>query len=487
MMQISASRLVAWWAKRIPDAPWIIHDDRAISRIEFERRTNRLARAYASLGVTEDDLVTIGLPNGIEVFEAIFAVWKLGATPQLVSPLLPSNERNAVIEVAEPSLVVGLATKEGGDLRSLPAGFEPDVSISDTPLTEKTTRIWRAPTSGGSTGKPKIVLIKKPALFDVRKLEADAGVNRPRLIAGPLYHSAPFSFCMDGLQNGVPLVVMTRFDASEALRLLADHEVETTSFVPTMMHRIWSLPVEERRRADLSHLKFMVHTGAPCSPWLKEAWINWLGPEKVIEFYGGTEGHGRTFITGNEWLKHRGSVGRPVSGCSLKVVGEDGKELPPGEIGEIYFLPDGGQGSTYEYKGAEPKAIAGGWESLGDMGSLDEEGYLYLADRQTDMILSGGANIYPAEVEAAIDAFPGVRSSAVIGLPDEAMGSLVHAIVDVPDVGPQVTREELLTFLAGELVRYKMPRTIEFVNHPLRNDAGKLRRSELRKARIFGA
>lgn len=486
MMKISASRLVAWWADKNPEAPWIIHEERIVTRAAFESRTNRLARAYCDCGVKEGDLVTIALPNGVEVFEAIFAVWKLGATPQLVSPLLPQHECNAVISVADPTLVVGLEPDNSNGLQWLPAGFEPDNSICDALLPEKTARIWRAPTSGGSTGKPKIVLIKKPAQFDVRDPGSPIDVPNPRLVAGPLYHSAPFSFCMDGFQNGVPLVVMSRFDAAEALRLLATYKVETTSFVPTMMHRIWSLPEEKRLACDLSHLKFMVHTGAPCPPWLKEAWINWLGPEKVIEFYGGTEGHGRTFITGNEWLSHRGSVGRPVPGCSIKVVSEDGSEVPPGTVGEVYFLPDGGQGSTYEYRGAEPKAIAGGWESLGDMGSLDEEGYLYLADRQTDMILSGGANIYPAEVEAAIEAYPGVRSSAVIGLPDEAMGSLVHAIVDVGDALPQVTKEDLLIFLAGELVRYKVPRTIEFVNHPLRNDAGKLRRSELRKDRISG-
>jgi bile acid-coenzyme A ligase len=166
----------------------------------------------------------------------------------------------------------------------------------------------------------------------------------------------------------------------------------------------------------------------------------------------------------------------------MQIVDEDGKTLGPHEIGEVFILPETGQGSTYRYIGAEPKAIAGGWESLGDMGYMDEDGYLYLTDRQTDMILSGGANIYPAEIEGAIEAFTGVRSCAVIGLPDDDLGNVVHAIVDTPD--GDVTEEGLLAHLAERLVRYKIPRSLEFTNEPLRDDAGKVRRKQLRAERI---
>ena len=166
----------------------------------------------------------------------------------------------------------------------------------------------------------------------------------------------------------------------------------------------------------------------------------------------------------------------------MKIVDEAGNEVPTGEIGEVYMRPLTGQGSTYKYIGAEPKAIDGGFESIGDMGYFDADGYLYLADRHTDMILSGGANIYPAEVEAAIDSFPGVRSSAVIGLPDDDMGNLIHAIVDAPD--DRMTEEELLAHLAERLVRYKIPRSFEFSDEPLRDDAGKVRRRALREERM---
>jgi bile acid-coenzyme A ligase len=187
-------------------------------------------------------------------------------------------------------------------------------------------------------------------------------------------------------------------------------------------------------------------------------------------------------ITGEEWLLHPGSVGKPNPTCEMIIVDEQGKSLPSGEIGEVFMRPLTGQGSTYRYIGAEAKAIDGGFESIGDMGYFDVAGYLYLADRQTDMILSGGANIYPAEVEAAIDAFPGIRSSAVIGLPHEDLGNYVYAIIDAP--ANDVEEAALLAHLQDRLVGYKIPRTIEFSAAPLRDDAGKVRRKSLRQERL---
>jgi len=246
-----------------------------------------------------------------------------------------------------------------------------------------------------------------------------------------------------------------------------------------MMQRIWKLPDEERESYDLSSLEVVWHLAAPCPAWLKEAWINWLGPEKILELYAGTEAQAVTIITGTDWLEHRGSVGQPFSG-EMKIVGESGDTLPPGEVGEVFMRSADGV-ATYEYVGAQARTMDDGWESLGDMGSLDEEGYLYLADRQTDMILVGGANIYPAEVEAAIDEHHAVRSSAVIGLPDDDLGAAPHAIVDAVE---KVTDDDLRTHLAERLVRYKIPRTFEFVDEPVRDDAGKVRRKALREARL---
>jgi bile acid-coenzyme A ligase len=251
--------------------------------------------------------------------------------------------------------------------------------------------------------------------------------------------------------------------------------------VPTMMQRIWRLPEHVRSAYDVSSLEMILHLGAPCPPWLKRAWIDWLGPERVVELYAGTESQGVTVIDGHEWLQKPGSVGRPVLGSRFRVLDGDGRDVPPGTVGEIYMMPADGPGSTYRYRGAQPRGIDG-WESLGDLGHLDEDGYLYLADRSADLILSGGANVYPAEVEAALDAHPAVRSSAVFGLPDDDLGERVHAVVDVAEA--QVTTEVLLAHLAERLVRYKVPRSIELVREPLRDDAGKLRRSALRAARL---
>jgi bile acid-coenzyme A ligase len=249
-----------------------------------------------------------------------------------------------------------------------------------------------------------------------------------------------------------------------------------------MMQRMWRLPEKQRAGYDIGSLQVVWHMAAPCPAWLKEAFIEWFGGDVLMELYGGTEAQGFTTLSGTEWLNHRGSVGKPQEGYRIKIVDDDGNSLPTGEVGEVFLLPDAGQGATYFYIGAEAKAVAGGWESLGDMGYLDDDGFLYLTDRRSDMILSGGANIYPAEIEAAIDLYPSVRSSAVIGLPDEDMGNLVHAIVDVPAGG--LDGETLLAHLDEHLVRYKLPRTIEFVTEPLRDDAGKVRRAALRAARL---
>jgi bile acid-coenzyme A ligase len=285
---------------------------------------------------------------------------------------------------------------------------------------------------------------------------------------------------MAGLMRGNHIVVMSRFDAEQTLRLLDHWRVDWVNLVPTMMHRIWRLPPAVRTRYDLSALRIMLHLAAPCPPWLKDEWIRWLGPERIHELYGGTEAQGTTWITGEEWLTHRGSVGRPLPEYRMKILDPEGRPLPPGEVGELYMLPDSGPGSTYHYIGAAPKS-RDGWESLGDIGWLDAEGYVYLTDRHSDMILSGGANVYPAEVEAALDAHPLVRSSCVIGLPDEDMGQRVHAIVDA--VGG-VAADELRAHALGLLAAYKVPRTFEFVSQPLRDDAGKMRRTALRQERL---
>ena len=454
--------------------------------MELDARTNRLARAYQGLGVTRNSFVTIGLPNGIEFFEAVAAVWKLGATPQPISSRLPAVERSAIIELANPSLVVGVDPAEVPGKTTIAADFEPDAGLSADPLPPVIPASFKAPTSGGSTGRPKLIVATQAGVWEA--IEGFATLlqipsDGAHLVTGPLYHNGPFTTSLLALLKGNHLVIMPRFDAEATLLLIERHRVDWMYAVPTMMHRIWRLPDAERGRYDISSLRVVFHMAAPCPPWLKQAWIEWLGGERILELYGGTEAQAITVITGDEWLAHRGSVGRPVLGEML-ILDAAGNELAPGEIGEVWMRRGPDAPPSYRYVGATARAKPDNWESLGDMGWKDKDGYLYLSDRDTDMILVGGANVYPAEIEAALDEHPHVTSSCVIGLPDDDYGSAVHAIVQ--SAAP-LSPGELETFLAARLTKYKRPRTYEFVGEPLRGDDGKVRRSALRAARLSPA
>ena len=478
---LSTGRALTWLAEREPNRVAIVHGDTRLTRTQFEGRANRLARAYAERGVGPGRLVTIALPNGPEFLEATAATWKLGATPQPISAALPGIERHAIVELADPALVVGVTPGEYGARPSVAPGFAPAAKHPTDPLPDVTPIHVRCMASGGSTGRPKLILDLSPGEVDPEVTANGMRVGGVTLVAGPLYHAGPFLTAWQCLHSGGTAVVMTRFDAAESLALIERHRVHWTLFVPTMMQRIWRLPAKERTRYDLASLERAMCTGAPCPAWLKRAWIDWLGPERVWEAYGGSERTAGTQISGVEWLAHPGSVGKPTEGRKIRVLDRERKDCPPGVVGEIYMMPARGPGTSYRYIGADATATHDGWETLGDLGYLDAEGYLYFTDRKTDMIVTGGANVHPAEVEAAVDAHPSVRSSAVIGLPDEDLGQRVHAIVDA--TGP-VSDDELREHLAAHLARYKIPRTFERVDAPLRDDAGKVRRSALRDARL---
>lgn len=456
-------------------------DGEQITRGELESRANRMARVFAERGVERGRLVTIGLPNGFAFVVASVAAWKCGAVPNPISPRLPPLERAGILELADPALVVGVDDLEHR-YPALPSGFEPPSQLDDNPLPDVVSPHERAVASGGSTGRPKLILLRTPAEHDP---EVPATVLTPKgcvLVPGPLYHAGPFGSLTQGLLAGEKVVLLRRFDASLCLELIERESVEQILFVPTMMQRIWRLPEAERTSRDVSSLRMVLTGSAPCAQWLMRSFIEWLGPDVMHEVYGGSERIGGTFISGREWLLHPGSVGRPTRVSEIRILDpETGKQLPCGEIGEIYMLPAGGQGSTYRYLGAESRANDDGWESVGDMGHLDEDGYLYLADRRSDMILAGGRNIYPAQIEAALEAHSAVASCAVIGLPDEDMGQTIHAIVQTTRT---VEDDELRRHLKQHVVHYAIPRSFERATQPLRDDAGKVRRWELRAARI---
>jgi bile acid-coenzyme A ligase len=477
---MSISRAVSHHAAQRPHDPALTCGDVTLSWSELDRRTNRLARAYAELGVSADDLVTIALPNSTEFFEAALATWKLGATPQPVSAKLPGRELEEIVELANSKLVVGVDADRVPHRTSVPAGFGPEASLDDGPLPDAVATHWKAPTSGGSTGRPKIILATPPGELDIENVGFHVPALSTCVIPGVLYHNAPFTISSLAIVAGNHVVNFPRFVPEEVLDAVTEHRPTYLYLVPTMMNRIWKLPEEVRASADMSSLEVAVHMAAPCPPWLKEEWIRWVGPDVLCELYGGTEAQSITWITGRQWLEHRGSVGKPVVG-RMKVVGEAGEDLPPGEIGEIFMLADAGPNSTYQYLGAEAKRLGDTeWESLGDLGWMDDDGYVYLADRRKDLILRAGANVYPAEVEAALDAHPAVRSCAVIGVPDDDLGQRVHAVIDAPG---GVAEEDLRAHMAQHLVSYKCPDSYELVDEPVRDDAGKVRRSLLARQR----
>jgi bile acid-coenzyme A ligase len=396
---------------------------------------------------------------------------------------LPRGEAAAVLKILKPALVVG-GEADWNAPNSVPANFTPE-GVSDEPLDNPVARYWKAMTSGGSTGRPKVILDHGPAVVDTTAPSA-LGMSQgvALLNPGPLYHNAPFIATHLALFAGGSVTGMVKFDAEETLRLIAAHRIQWVNFVPTMMHRIWSLPEAVRNRYDVSSLQVVFHMAAPMPPWLKEKWIEWLGPERIYELYGGTERQGATIISGVEWLTHKGSVGKIGETARLRIIGEDGNDVASGETGEIYFLPNDGVGSTYHYLGAEPKRRPDGWESLGDIGRLDAEGYLYLGDRLADMILRGGANIYPAEIEAAVVAHPHVSSCVAVGLPDPEFGQRVHVILELNrGSDAQSVIDGMGGFLADRLSRYKHPESFEIVDISPRDDAGKVRRTLLRDER----
>ena len=482
-MLIPLGDVPRWYADRKPaETVAVRHGDATLTWGQFERNANRRAHAFRARGVKPGDFVAIGLPNSNVFYETTFAVWKCGATPTSLSPKLPRGEAAAILGILKPSLVVG-GEADWGAPNTVPKDFEPE-GQPDTPLDAPVSRYWKAMTSGGSTGQPKIILDHTPAVIDTDSETLRIAPGTQLLNPGPLYHNAPFILSHYALFGGGSVTGMQKFDASQALRLMAAHRIAWVNFVPTMMGRIWALPEAERAAADLSALKTVFHMAAPMPAWLKDEWIKWLGPERVYELYGGTERQGRTVISGTEWLDHRGSVGRSDN-SAIRILDESLRDVPVGTDGEIFFLPPDGAGTSYHYIGAEPRRIDGGWESLGDIGRLDAEGYLYLGDRRSDMVLRGGANIYPAEVEAALVAHPDVKTSVVLGLPDADLGARLHAIIEVdPQTDADAVVAALPAFLGDRLSLYKHPESYEIAHESHRDDAGKVRRTMLRAERV---
>jgi len=456
-----------------PDEPAVTCDGHTLTRGELDRSTSRLARAYAVRGVGVGDYVTIALPNSVEWIQAAVACWKLGAVPQPLSAHLPDAEFEGLLELRPRALLVGRAHP---GIPSVPGGFVPEPTLSDGPLPEAVSPCWKSMASGGSTGRPKLIEVGgdsrvPPTMgYAMGWHEGDT-----TLVPVPLTHNTGFTTAAIALLTSNHLVLMSRFDPHEFLRLIADHRAQLVIAVPTIMQRALPVYGAEPGSYDLSSVRRLWHVGAPCPPAIKEAWINLLGPEKVWELYGGTELQALTFISGDQWLTHRGSVGTVVSG-EMKVLGDDGNPCPPGVVGEIYMRPSPGSAATYRYVGTTAKS-RDGWDSLGDLGCFDEDGFLYLSDRRVDMFTVGCRNVYPAEIENALSAHPDVLSCLVVGVPHEDLGQVPHALVQA---GSALDEQAVQAFLRDRIAGYKVPHAVEFVSTPLRDDAGKARRSAVR-------
>jgi bile acid-coenzyme A ligase len=469
------STQVSRLAHLAPDEPAVTCEGRTITRGDLDTSTNRLARAYAERGVRHGDYVTIVLPNSIEWVQAALATWKLGAVPQPLSARLPDAELDGLLELKPRALLVGREDPRGV-IPSVPGDFTPDSGVSDAPVPEAVSPTWKALGSGGSTGRPKLIEAGGDSRFPGALVGLTAGAQEgdTQLIAVPLSHNTGMTTATIGLLMRQHLVLMPRFDAAEFLRLVSEHRVHYIVAVPTIMQRLLPAYRADPDAYDLSSIRRLWHVGAPCPPTVKEAWIDLLGPEAVWELYGGTELQAMTVLSGTQWLKHRGSVGVVVAG-EMKVLDDDGNECPPGVAGEIYMRPSPGSAPTYRYVGATAKS-RDGWDSLGDLGYFDEDGFLYLNDRRVDMFTVGGRNVYPAEIESALSAHPDVLSCLVVGVPDEDLGQVPYAIVQADGLD----EADVVAFLSERVAPYKVPRTVEFSDTPLRDDAGKARRSAVR-------
>lgn len=442
---------------------------------QLDHWSSALAHDLARRGLGPADKLAIVLDNSLEHVVATLAAYKLGACPTPVNARMPAAERDGLLELAQPAVIIAdapeLEAMRSGEVQALAEqAAEPPPDVVPQPA--------KAIASGGSTGRPKLIV--SPGAFAYPRAEHPLGAVldfRPgdKLFSpGPLYHNQAFFFSQIALFQGASIVLNQRFDARQALDFIESDRPSLLNVVPTMMQRM--LRSEGFSARDLSSIRRLWHLAAPCPEWAKLGWIEAIGAAQVWELWAATEITGITTIAGDDWLSHRGSVGRGFD-TEILILDENGAPCRPGTVGEIYTrFADGS--AQYQYLGAEPLPVHGdGYRSVGDMGQLDGDGYLYLADRRKDLIISGGANVYPAEVEAALSAHPQVADVAVIGVPDDDLGRRVHAVIQASD---EVPDEAALRAWCGErLSRYKVPRSFEFVAALPRNEAGKIRRSAL--------
>lgn len=449
----------------------------AFTATDIFRRSSQVAGALAARGVTVGDRVAIGLRNSPQFTLAVLASWQLGATPIPVRWDLPAWEADRVRAVIDPRQYVGDDSVEWIDATA-------DLDVPDLP--DAVAPSASGICSSGSTGTPKVILRAEPSVFNpllsTPLFEAWQHVDRPQriLVMGPMYHTNGFA-ALNYLLAGDRVFVLERFDAALAVDVLERHRISTFTATPTMLQRIADLPGIDGR--DLSSLVFVLQGAAAMPPSLVHRWAALIGAQRLLMAYGMTEGLGLAVIRADEWMTHVGSVGRGYRGTEPRILGDDLAEVPTGEIGEIYLRSPSFAGAVYVGGGLPLRSTDDGFHSAGDLGYLDDEGYLYVVDRREDLIITGGANVYPAEVEAALIDHPQIADVVVIGLRDPEWGRRVHAIVEPTEHGYPPSVEEVIRYAKSRLAPYKVPKTVELVDSIPRSAATKVSRSALVDAR----
>jgi long-chain acyl-CoA synthetase len=489
------------------EQPGVRCGERFRSYADLFARALRASSGLQELGIGAGDRVALLLRNSIEFLEASIATVPLGASAvpinwhwraEEIAHVLADSGAKALIvhadlwpEVAAsvPDSVAIVVVPSDGASPELPGGacwweswLEEAPPFAAAPEAPPVSIIY----TSGTTGRPKGV-VRQTASESQREAgrallnEVFAlGSEERTVIPAPMYHTAPNVYALAAALQQMDMTIMPRFDAEDFLRIVAERRVTVVQMVPTMFVRMLALPEQVRTGYDTSSLRRIVHAAAPCPPHVKRAMIDWLGPI-VAEYYGGTETGPVVFCTSEEWLAHPGTVGRPLAGARVRILGEQGEELPPGESGEVYAWLDVWPDFTYHGDEEKRRAVErDGLISVGDVGYVDEEGYLYLNDRRNDMVISGGVNIYPAEVEACLLSLPGVRDCAVFGIPDDEFGEALAVHMEL-EPGAALSSEDVRAHVREHLAGYKVPKVVEFCAELPREDSGKIFKRRLRE------